>query len=87
MKKYLALTLAVMFALMVTTPALAGKACVPVYTKDKGAFWVSTMLLPPLLVLNVLAGVGDVPNQGRYVKGLTCSTRAVARHAVGQRSK
>ena len=61
--------------------------CIPRYTKDADAFWVSMLLVPPLLVLNVGARAGDLPNNGKHLRSLSCSTLAIVKHASGSRTK
>jgi hypothetical protein len=83
MKKLLSLSLFFMF---LSTNAIATPACIPRYVEDKGAFWFSALMLPPLLALNVMVRVGDLPNRGKHLHGLTCSTVAIAMNAVGKRN-
>jgi hypothetical protein len=59
-------------------------SCVPAYIKTHNNAAVSAFFLPPLLILNVMARAGDLPNNGKHLHGLSCTTLAVAKSASGR---
>lgn len=77
MKNLIAVAFAVMFV-----SSTAHAAAYPAYTKDKSAWWVSVILLPPVLALD---GVGRAIDQtgksGGSMKPLNNATKGIAKHA------
>jgi hypothetical protein len=79
MKKLLGIIL--VLGLLTSSAHAAIPSCVPAYIyKTSGAGWVTLLLLPPVLALNVLGRVGDLPDTGKHLHSLTCTTLAMIGH-------
>jgi hypothetical protein len=57
--------------------------CVPEYIKQDGPGFVSLMIFPPLVMLNIMAVVSDgTENRGHDLRRMKCTTVAVALHST-----
>ena len=77
------LTAYLVIATLVGTPAYATPSCIPGHVQHAGAWWVSVIYLPGVLALGVLGRAGDLPNNGKHLDSLNCSTKAMVNHAAG----
>lgn len=70
-------------ALFVISTAAYAEDAYPAYTKDKSAWWVSTILLPPTLVLDGVGRAIEVSgkDQGAF-KPLHRATEGIAKNAL-----
>jgi hypothetical protein len=86
MQKIIAFIIA--FAWMATSAQAAHfnkPSCVPAYIKTHNNAAVSALFVLPILTLNIFARAGDLPNHGKHLHGLTCTTYAIAKSASGRK--